>query len=72
MTDLNIVITVTPSRYEPVEGWVDNWYGATAPIVAIAKGYCRVYIGSKSNILDVIPVDYVSNAILVAVAKCRR
>ncbi|KOB72637.1 Fatty acyl reductase [Operophtera brumata] len=34
------------------------------PSIAIGKGYCKTIIGDKNNILDVIPVDYVSNAIL--------
>ncbi|KOB72633.1 Fatty acid reductase [Operophtera brumata] len=56
----------------PSIGWVDNWYGATALLLAIGKGYCKTIIGDRNNVLDVIPVDYVSNAILVAAAKCQR
>ncbi|XP_037301389.1 putative fatty acyl-CoA reductase CG5065 [Manduca sexta] len=48
----------------------DNWYGATSSLTVIAKGICRGVVGNRRNILDLIPVDYVSNLTLISAAKC--
>ncbi|XP_037298319.1 putative fatty acyl-CoA reductase CG5065 [Manduca sexta] len=72
--DLPVVIVrpsiVTPSIKEPFPGWLDNWYGATSSLTVIAKGICRGVVGNRRNILDLIPVDYVSNLTLISAAKC--
>ncbi|CAH2077049.1 unnamed protein product, partial [Iphiclides podalirius] len=62
---------VMGSKTEPIEGWVDNWFGANGTMTMIGKGYIRVLLGKGSNILDMIPVDYVSNLVVVAAAKCK-
>ncbi|CAB3259931.1 unnamed protein product [Arctia plantaginis] len=61
---------VSPSLREPLEGWTDNWFGATGMIVATVKGANRVIFGHPQNVLDLIPVDYVVNAIIVAASQC--
>ncbi|CAG4999545.1 unnamed protein product [Parnassius apollo] len=61
---------VAPSINEPLEGWVDNWFGATSLMVMIGKGHYRVVAGASSNLIDLIPVDYVSNVSIAAAAKC--
>ncbi|XP_013149065.1 PREDICTED: fatty acyl-CoA reductase 1-like [Papilio polytes] len=63
---------VTASEKEPLEGWIDNWAGATAINTMIALGFLRVLFGKSSNIIDLIPVDFVSNLTIVAAAKCNR
>ena len=61
---------VSASKGGPIVGWIDNWFGASALLTTIAKGLNRVLLASPVNILDLIPVDYVSNLIIVAAAKC--
>ncbi|KAJ0175832.1 hypothetical protein K1T71_008991 [Dendrolimus kikuchii] len=63
---------VSASFNEPVAGWVDNWYGATAILSGIVKGLIRVLYSRCDVILDLIPLDYVSNLIIVATAKSKR
>ncbi|CAH2108622.1 unnamed protein product [Euphydryas editha] len=60
---------VTSSYAEPVAGWVDNWFGATGLITTIITGLTCVLHTDPKNILDLIPVDYVSNTIIVAASK---
>nr|AGD98718.1 fatty-acyl-CoA reductase [Bicyclus anynana] len=62
---------VSSSKREPMVGWIDNWFGASALITTIMKGLNRVLLSSRDNSLDLIPVDYVSNLIIVAAAKCK-
>lgn len=63
---------MSSSKVEPIVGWIDNWFGASALITTIAKGLNRVLLTRPGNSLDLIPVDYVSNLIIVAAAKCER
>ncbi|CAH2077061.1 unnamed protein product, partial [Iphiclides podalirius] len=60
---------VSASWNEPVRGWVDHWYGATGLLTTVAKGANRILLSRKSNILDLIPVDYVTNLTIVAAAR---
>jgi len=53
---------------EPVPGWVDVVSAAGAVFVAVGMGVVKFLPGSPLNIGDVIPVDYVSNSILVAIS----
>ncbi|CAK1600634.1 unnamed protein product [Parnassius mnemosyne] len=63
---------VSASMCEPLMGWLDSWFGATALIATVAKGLNRILLSKTTNILDLIPVDYVSNLAVVAAAKCQR
>ncbi|CAK1600637.1 unnamed protein product [Parnassius mnemosyne] len=63
---------VSASIHEPLTGWLDNWFGATALLATIAKGLTRILLSRSTNVLDLIPVDYVSNLIVAAAAKCKR
>ncbi|KAJ0175830.1 hypothetical protein K1T71_008989 [Dendrolimus kikuchii] len=65
-------LLMTPILKGPVEGWIDNWYGATGLCVAFAKGLNRAICGHPDNILDMIPADYVSNSCIVAAARHSR
>ncbi|CAB3259935.1 unnamed protein product [Arctia plantaginis] len=62
---------VSAALREPLEGWIDNWFGATGMIVSTVKGANRVILGHPENVLDLIPVDYVVNVIIVAASQCR-
>ncbi|CAH2108616.1 unnamed protein product [Euphydryas editha] len=60
---------VSSTKKEPIIGWVDNWFGATSLITSVMKGLIRVILTQPGNILDLIPVDCVSNLIIVAASK---
>ncbi|KPI92954.1 Putative fatty acyl-CoA reductase CG5065 [Papilio xuthus] len=61
---------ITPAAEEPFKGWIDNWMGITTFIFTIAKGWTRVLYGKRNYVLDIIPVDYVVNLIMVAATRC--
>ncbi|XP_050668735.1 putative fatty acyl-CoA reductase CG5065 isoform X2 [Leptidea sinapis] len=69
------VVIVRPSivsaSIEEIPGWVDNWNGASALMAALAKGLNRSILGHSSIVLDLIPVDYVTNLLIVAGARCQ-
>ncbi|KAG6454638.1 hypothetical protein O3G_MSEX008790 [Manduca sexta] len=60
---------VAPIEEGPLEGWLDNWYGATGILAAIDKGFLRILMGSNQNLVDLIPVDYVANLSIIVAAK---
>lgn len=57
---------VCASINDPVPGWIDNYNGVIGIIVAVGKGILRTLLvpGHKN---DLVPVDLVSNCILVGV-----
>jgi 1-acyl-sn-glycerol-3-phosphate acyltransferase len=59
---------VGSSYSEPLPGWVDVISAAGAVYVAMGMGVIKFLEGANTNVGDVIPVDYVSNAIIVASA----
>ncbi|CAH0714678.1 unnamed protein product, partial [Brenthis ino] len=59
---------VSASKNEPVVGWLDNWFGITGHMALTLLGINRVLLGNPNNILDIVPVDYVANLIIVAAA----
>jgi fatty acyl-CoA reductase len=65
------IVVVRPSIIcaalrEPMPGWVDSLIGPSGLILAAWLGAVHVYKVDPGAIFDLIPVDYVSNAILVA------
>jgi glycerone phosphate O-acyltransferase/fatty acyl-CoA reductase len=54
---------------EPFPGWVDSVSAAGAFYLSVGLGLMKYSIGNPSNIGDQIPVDYVSNAVIVAAAR---
>jgi len=54
---------------EPAPGWVEGVKVADALIYAYAKGRVSIFPGKNDGILDVIPVDLVANAALLAGAE---
>lgn len=48
------------------QGWTDNLNGPTGLFAAVGKGLLRSMHGDCKSTADVIPVDLVSNCIIVA------
>jgi hypothetical protein len=63
-SDMNILCTVTAAWHEPEPGWVDNISGATGFIMEIGRGNIRSLIGDQKLTADLIPVDFVVNALI--------
>lgn len=57
---------VVSTAKEPVAGWVNNIYGATGIVVGSAIGLLRTLHCDPDMVADIIPADYVVNAVLVA------
>lgn len=53
---------------EPLPGWTDTLSAAGGLSLAGGTGVLKYVYAKKDNIADIIPVDYVSNAIIVATA----
>ena len=53
----------------PFPGWIDGFKVADPLIIAYGRGLLPEFPGLPDSILDVIPVDYVVNAILAAAAN---
>jgi fatty acyl-CoA reductase len=53
---------------EPLPGWTDNINGPTGIFAGVGKGVLTNMCGSKSSKADIIPVDIVSNMMIVAAA----
>lgn len=51
---------------EPLPGWTDNLNGPTGLFASIGKGLLRSMIGTEKATADIIPVDVVSNVLIVA------
>ncbi|XP_041988506.1 fatty acyl-CoA reductase 1-like isoform X2 [Aricia agestis] len=54
---------------EPLPGWVDNWGGASGLIMSVLEGLNDMLLARSTHVLDLIPVDYVANLIIVAATK---
>ncbi|KAM6595226.1 hypothetical protein CsatA_005750 [Cannabis sativa] len=70
--NINVVIlrpTIVTSTYkEPFPGWVEGIRTIDSMAVGYAKGKLTCFLGDLESIVDVIPADYVVNAIVVAMA----
>jgi fatty acyl-CoA reductase len=61
---------IESSLHHPYPGWIDGFKVADPLILAYGRGQLPEFPGLPDSVLDVIPVDYVVNAILaVAAAK---
>lgn len=56
------------SYKEPFPGWIDTFSAAGGLTLAVGLGIVNFIKGDGNNIADLIPVDYVSNSIIVAAA----
>ncbi|MCH7490338.1 MAG: SDR family oxidoreductase [Gemmatimonadetes bacterium] len=60
--------SIIESTYtEPVPGWIEGLRMGDPLIIAMGKGNLPEFVGRDDNILDLIPCDMVTNAILAAV-----
>lgn len=57
---------VIPSIDEPFPGWIDNFNGPLAIMVAYGKGILRCAFTNPDIIPDYMPVDYIAKAIILA------
>lgn len=53
---------------EPFPGWTDTLSAAGGLSLATGVGVLEYVISKEDNISDIVPVDYVSNAIIVGTA----
>uniref|UniRef100_A0A336MJD1 Fatty acyl-CoA reductase n=1 Tax=Culicoides sonorensis TaxID=179676 RepID=A0A336MJD1_CULSO len=58
---------ITAAAYEPIIGWIDSFNGPSAMMVEISRGTIKSVIGNGNVIADLIPVDIVTNTIIVSV-----
>ena len=54
---------------EPAAGWIEGVKVADAIILAYAREKVTLFPGKRSGIIDVIPVDLVANAVVLAAAE---
>lgn len=60
--------SIIESAYaEPYPGWLDGLRMADPLIAAYGKGRLQDFPGKPDSILDLVPVDYVANALLAAI-----
>jgi fatty acyl-CoA reductase len=57
---------IESSHREPYPGWIQGTRMADPIIMAFAKGILREFPGNPNSYVDIVPVDHVVNAILVA------
>ena len=72
--DLNIVIfrpsIIAASSKEPFEGWTDSTAAAGGISLMIGLGVITTIDETGESKADVIPVDIVSNGIIISTAHC--
>jgi fatty acyl-CoA reductase len=59
---------INASFKEPMPGWTDTLSAAGGLSVAAGSGVLKYVYTRVDNIADIIPVDYVSNGIIVSTA----
>ncbi|XP_031331140.1 fatty acyl-CoA reductase wat-like [Photinus pyralis] len=58
---------VIPTAKEPIEGFIDNYYGLTGVLLASAVGLIHVLYAKSDALSDIVPADYaINNAIAAA------
>lgn len=55
---------ISASLHHPFPGWIDSFAALAGPVSAFALGGLKVLHGDPAAILDVVPVDEVSNCII--------
>lgn len=51
---------VGTSASEPIPGWTDNLNSLQEAVMMSGLGIMRDVIGKRENLLDIVPVDYIS------------
>ncbi|EDV90840.1 putative fatty acyl-CoA reductase CG5065 [Drosophila grimshawi] len=62
---------VTAAYREPYPGWIDNIQAISGIMMEIGKGGISSILGDKNLICDIIPVDFVVNAMIMMVHKAQ-
>ncbi|XP_072938547.1 putative fatty acyl-CoA reductase CG5065 [Epargyreus clarus] len=60
---------VTSVYKEPLTGHTDSWVAVTTLLCDVSRGLTRVLYGDKHVVVDIIPVDYVCNFLIIAAAR---
>ncbi|XP_026733194.1 putative fatty acyl-CoA reductase CG5065 [Trichoplusia ni] len=63
---------VMSSIKEPCPGWIDTWSGSTGLFVGMPAGVLKVVKGKGSNVTDLVPVDIVTNCLIVVATECHK
>lgn len=59
-----ICFAVMPTISDPIPGWTGNVYGPIGVMAAAGLGVLRVMLCDAKVKLDIIPADYVANALI--------
>ncbi|XP_010520423.1 PREDICTED: fatty acyl-CoA reductase 1-like isoform X2 [Tarenaya hassleriana] len=59
---------ITSTFSEPFPGWIEGLRTIDSVIVAYGKGKLKCFLGDPNSVFDLIPVDMVANAMVVAAA----
>ncbi|XP_001359882.2 putative fatty acyl-CoA reductase CG5065 [Drosophila pseudoobscura] len=62
---------VTAAYREPYPGWIDNVQAISGIMMEIGKGGISSILGDKDMICDIIPVDFVVNAMIMMINKAK-
>jgi len=60
------MLLVVATDDEPVSGWINNVYGPTGVVAATGIGLMRCMCADPNQIADIIPGDFVSNAVIAS------
>lgn len=58
--------SVISTAEEPIPGWINNTYGPTGIVAAAGLGLMRTLHCDKNCKADVVPCDYVINALIAS------
>lgn len=67
-----LFITVISTVNEPVRGWIDNVYGPIGMIVGVGSGVLHTFQVDVTNVVDLVPVDLVVNALICSAYKVKK
>lgn len=59
-------MAVISAVQEPEPGWVAGWTGLVVITAAAGKGMSMCWWCDPTNVLDIVPVDYVANISIAA------
>ncbi len=60
---------VESAVHEPQPGWIEGMKVGDAIVLAYARGKTRVFPARRAGVADIVPVDLVANAIVLAAAE---
>ncbi|CAN8023211.1 unnamed protein product, partial [Ixodes persulcatus] len=60
---------VSASWREPVAGWLDGLQGVNLLVASAVTGVLTTIVADKSAVMDIIPIDVVANALIVAACQ---